>query len=237
LAAILLPALSAAKSKAQSIACLNNLKQLQIAWITYAHDHQDRMVPATTTGYHGDWWHSVAPSWVFGCAAMDTNTADLTDSLLFAYTSSLGIYRCPADRSPLLDYSGIPISSSQPRLRSYGLNIMLNGHWLPDSPAFDGYVVQEKTTSWQSPPPAEVFTFVEIHEDIIDDGTYGQDSPQTWWHYPATRHKSGSDTAFVDGHAAFHRLKFTGARWGGKFPAPGSDQEDLNWFTSRMVLH
>jgi len=46
LAVILLPALSSAKQKAQPIACLNNLKQLQLAWIQYAHDHDDAIVLA-----------------------------------------------------------------------------------------------------------------------------------------------------------------------------------------------
>ncbi len=39
LAALLLPALAGAKAKAQTIACLNNLKQIGLAWIMYADDH------------------------------------------------------------------------------------------------------------------------------------------------------------------------------------------------------
>jgi prepilin-type N-terminal cleavage/methylation domain-containing protein len=41
LAAMLLPALSQAKSRAQTIVCLNNLKQLQLCWHMYTHDNDD----------------------------------------------------------------------------------------------------------------------------------------------------------------------------------------------------
>src|SRR3989442_14344933 len=51
LAALLLPALSKAKSKAHSIACLNNLKQLQLAWTMYADDNRDRLVPNFAGGW------------------------------------------------------------------------------------------------------------------------------------------------------------------------------------------
>ena len=45
LAALLLPALSRAKAKAQGVACLNNLKQLQTCWHLYAHDYEDVLTP------------------------------------------------------------------------------------------------------------------------------------------------------------------------------------------------
>ena len=44
LAALLLPALSSAKAKAQGIRCLSNLKQMTLAWTMYAGDHQDSVV-------------------------------------------------------------------------------------------------------------------------------------------------------------------------------------------------
>ena len=50
LAAMLLPALSKAKAKAQGINCLNNLTQLQLCWIMFAGDNSDSMVPNIVAG-------------------------------------------------------------------------------------------------------------------------------------------------------------------------------------------
>jgi prepilin-type N-terminal cleavage/methylation domain-containing protein len=48
LAALLLPALAAAKEKARAIFCINNLKEWGLAMHTYATDHNDIMTPAGT---------------------------------------------------------------------------------------------------------------------------------------------------------------------------------------------
>src|SRR6476620_11451571 len=49
LAAMLLPALSKAKLKAQGVQCMNNVRQLTIAWRLYADDNNDR-VPYSFAG-------------------------------------------------------------------------------------------------------------------------------------------------------------------------------------------
>src|ERR1035438_8698661 len=52
LAALLLPALASATLKAEGISCLNNTKQLALAWIQYSSDFNDRLVynkPISTT--------------------------------------------------------------------------------------------------------------------------------------------------------------------------------------------
>src|SRR5512144_1374262 len=59
LAALLLPVLARAKSQAWRIACINNLKQLQVCWQSYAGDNNDSLVPnnsvmgVTTNGSSG----------------------------------------------------------------------------------------------------------------------------------------------------------------------------------------
>src|SRR5436190_4387965 len=50
LAAMLLPALSRAKMKAQGIQCLSNNKQLCLAWRMYAEDSRDKLVYASDDG-------------------------------------------------------------------------------------------------------------------------------------------------------------------------------------------
>src|SRR5688572_32340312 len=70
LAALLLPALSKAKAQAQSIQCLNNLKQLQAAWQMYLSDNNDRL-PLNTYAIVGGYPTSLPDSWVEGCTLVD----------------------------------------------------------------------------------------------------------------------------------------------------------------------
>lgn len=71
LAAMLLPALSAAKVRAQGISCLSNMKQLQLAAILYGNDNSDLIPGNLVLGYGGFFAgtvntgpNAVAPSWV-----------------------------------------------------------------------------------------------------------------------------------------------------------------------------
>ena len=57
LAAMLLPALSKAKTKAQGIMCMSNTKQLALAWTMYSHDNGDNLVINAFRGikFFKDW--------------------------------------------------------------------------------------------------------------------------------------------------------------------------------------
>ena len=95
LAAMLLPALTKSKAKAQGISCLSNLKQLQLAWYLYADDNGDKLVPNGDGGADG---------WVGGWLPTPTDATNVNlfkppAGKLWPYNQSLGIYKCPADRS------------------------------------------------------------------------------------------------------------------------------------------
>ena len=67
---MLLPALSKAKTKAQGIQCLSNLRQMGLAWVTYALDHDDRVVPN-----NGDVYVEYHKTWVRGWLSLDAGDA------------------------------------------------------------------------------------------------------------------------------------------------------------------
>jgi prepilin-type N-terminal cleavage/methylation domain-containing protein len=110
IAGMLLPALNKAKTKAQGIQCLSNLKQLGLAWALYADENNDR-VALNNMGANND----TSRTWVCGFLTLDhgdnvglpgpnnpdnTNTVYLTRSLLAPYAGSChGIWKCPADKS------------------------------------------------------------------------------------------------------------------------------------------
>ncbi|MSU64357.1 MAG: type II secretion system protein [Pedosphaera sp.] len=77
LAGMLLPSLSRAKSKGHSIACLNNTKQLQLAWIMYADDHGDVMCPNDFT--------PSSPQWVYDTEETNSSPTSIENGLLFPY--------------------------------------------------------------------------------------------------------------------------------------------------------
>ncbi|HEV2436994.1 MAG TPA: prepilin-type N-terminal cleavage/methylation domain-containing protein [Verrucomicrobiae bacterium] len=108
LAAMLLPALGAAKQRAQAAGCMSNTRQLLIAWMTYADDSQGVLPPNDfpfTTAYHGYANQSIMKNWVVGTmhSNFDANqklgTPELLDpnSLLSPYLRNPKIYHCPAD--------------------------------------------------------------------------------------------------------------------------------------------
>src|SRR5437016_13969148 len=93
LAGLLLPALAKAKTKAQGILCMNNSKQLMIAWNLYAGDFNDKLVRSAgldslvtmvspTKTYPLNQWcmGSMNPN---NSPTTPTNTVLVMDSLLF----------------------------------------------------------------------------------------------------------------------------------------------------------
>jgi prepilin-type N-terminal cleavage/methylation domain-containing protein/prepilin-type processing-associated H-X9-DG protein len=200
LAGLLLPTLAKAKAKGQSIACFNNLKQLQLAWQLYADDHNDSMCSNLWSGSSGN-FRSTPGSWVTGNAQLDTNQATLEDGVLFPYLGSLAVYRCPADRSLT------KTTPSMPRLRSYMLDWLLNGGMAENSPPpLEAGRRKTKTAHLVEPPSAGVFSFLDVCEHWIPNGCFvvlypghweGQDQ---WNDIPSDRHALGANLAFCDGH-------------------------------------
>ncbi len=76
LASLLLPALTSAKNKSKSTVCLNNLRQLQKAFLSYAHNNDDALAPNYSRNTNLI-QQGVAPSWVLGNAKQDGSTTNI----------------------------------------------------------------------------------------------------------------------------------------------------------------
>lgn len=203
LAGMLLPSLSKAKTKAQGIQCLGNLRQLNLAWTLYSGDNNDALVPAA--------WLRSPGGWCQGWLTLGTSELDNTNVLnlmfpsgkLWPYNQTLGIYKCPADRSTS-KHGGNLI----PRVRSVALNQKMNSpeSWLyaPD----DRFMNFKKQA--QIVRPSSTFTFVDEREDSIDDGAFGVNLLDTGnrsqlVNWPASYHNKAGGVTFADGHAEVHR--------------------------------
>ncbi len=205
LAGMLLPALAKAKTKAQGIQCMSNLRQLNLAWTMYSGDHNDQLVTGA--------WLQDPGGWCQGWLVLGTATADNTNYLnlmsplgkLWEYNQSLGIYKCPADRSTS-KHGGV----TYPRVRSVALNQKLNcpGNWLyaPD----EDFLNFRKQADVHT--PTGIFSFVDEREDSIDDGSFGvnmrdEGAKAQLVNWPGSYHNLAGGLTFVDGHAEIHRWR------------------------------
>jgi len=205
LAALLLPALSKAKVEAQSIACLNNLRQLQLCCLMYTHDNNDRFPPNhsvydITTGAPIPGL-DLSLTWCPGNARADTNTANIERGYLFPYNRSTSIYHCPADRSTVVTLAGqaLPIL----RTRSYNMSQSVNG--VPYTAILTNLPTYQKLTQAIQPPASDLFVFIDVHEGGIIDSLFGIPIPGDiwdgyWFDLPANRHNQGCSLSFADGH-------------------------------------
>ncbi len=127
LTALLIPALSQARSRAQNVACLNNLKGLQLCLHFYGADFNDALVPNnsmaifTTLGPRNPLLNIQGPSWLpDNDGARELDPSNIINGLLYQYNQSLKLYHCPADQSTLETATGQPLT--QLRWRSYNLS-------------------------------------------------------------------------------------------------------------------
>lgn len=202
LAAILLPVLDQARQKAWQANCLNNHKQLAMAWTIYKHDNNGNLIiddPRTPalggTNY---------PSWVYGnmTASTDTTNALLIQwGLLYPDVNSVAVYHCPADRPDQDPGNHNRSYSMQPQLAFY-LNEVPSSIE-PDYPA----MYRESQILVTS--PSATMVFLDESPVSINDGFFSLDIIATEWgtDFPAYWHTHGDNFSFADGHAEYWRWR------------------------------
>ncbi|MBX3732079.1 MAG: type II secretion system protein [Verrucomicrobiae bacterium] len=215
LAGMLLPALGKAKTKAQGISCMNNSRQLMLAWKLYSGDNGDRLVGAANWNPPGG---GVVPNWTGG-SWLDNTRARENDpnnwdhdaytrkSVLWPYCGgSLGIWHCPADYTMAFNTRE---RRRVPRIRSMSMNNWVGGPpWSASGPRWRVYL---RESDIQVPGPAQTFVLLDEREDSINDGYFvvdmqgfvegNPDSMRQLVDYPAAYHNGAAGFAFADGHS------------------------------------
>ena len=221
LAALLLPVLSIARSRARGIQCLANNRQLMMAWRMYAEESDGRL-PSSKGGPY---------QWMSG--TLDYNpanpsnwdpTADIMKSPLWPLCGkNAAIFKCPADPS-VVQVNGV----AYPRVRSVS---MLNwvggrgdsaGHPAPMNwsntqlgVSAGEYRVYYHESDMLTPGPAMTFVFVDEPMDRINDGFFVTDMltyPTTTkdiYDYPAQYHNGAASFSFADGHSQLKKWTTT----------------------------
>jgi prepilin-type N-terminal cleavage/methylation domain-containing protein/prepilin-type processing-associated H-X9-DG protein len=251
LAAMLLPALSKAKARAQGIKCMNNSRQILLALRFYTDDNGDKFPPNDI-----NWLQPVlitSFNWVAGVMTVDkdsTNAAILLNPRFSALASQLRnaeVYRCPADQS-----TG---SGGAPRVRSMSMNSAVGtlynspgaqvgravyGGWLPG-------VYNEGQTEWRTygkmtsitqPGPSDLWVLMDENPGTINDPSMAVQcgaSSALFVDSPAVYHAGAAGISFADGHAEVHRWleSFTKSITKLNVTDPDSNNRDLKWLQQR----
>lgn len=194
LAGMLLPVLNRARHKADGAVCLNNLKQLQLAWQLYTDDHHGEY-PENYSEWIGGVWRSSFHSWCGPSSApFDTDTKPLTLGTFgrYGYITALPTYRCPGDDATARRPDGK--GEEAYRTRSYAMNGNFGGR----SQEIQVVLRKDKVTFDAS----KVFVFIDEAEDSIDDGHFlvWPAPDNRWVNLPAGRHGRTGVLSFADGH-------------------------------------
>jgi prepilin-type N-terminal cleavage/methylation domain-containing protein/prepilin-type processing-associated H-X9-DG protein len=244
LAAMLLPVLANAKSKAQRTLCSSNLRQLQTGWLMYCNECNDGLpdnpkLPAA----------NAEPAWVYGNVSVSSDATNLDlirTGQLYSYSGSVGIYNCPAlydlpdnRQSPAITY----------RVRSYSINCYMNGQDIGNSHGglpTGLYRVNTKLTAIRTPEPSSAIIFLEEGPFSINDGDFGfcpsglphYGPINQWYDIPTTVHR-GANFTFADGHVEFHHWvdSETYQINIANCPDLSSDHADIRWIQNALATY
>ena len=205
LAAMLLPALTRAKVKAQATACMNTTKQLTLGWIMYAGDNNDKTASLHDDGNDMGSVTESGTNWCSGNMAFYpscTNTVLLMTGQLYQYLNSVTVYHCPADNSYASLVDSRPVAAGQPRVRSFSMSQTFGaGTYL------GGYKTYHKLGSVVK--PSETWVFIDENEKSINDPAFAvvmaNGSPVTVQDVPSGRHGGSTGMSFSDGHSIVHK--------------------------------
>jgi len=211
LASMILPALSKAKVKAQGISCMNNVKQMGLAWRLYVEDNNDRLFAALDTEITRDW---VQGNYLTLSSPGNENNWNLDKFLkrsqLWPYAGqSAALWRCPGERSTARNAQGQVV----PRIRSVSMNNWIGGpHWPNTDRSWRVYL---KGSDMSNPGPSETFVFADERADSINDGCFlvdmagYPDAPGSTKlvDYPASYHGGAGSFTFADGRAEIKRWR------------------------------
>ena len=218
LAAMLLPALSKAKEKANTTTCINNQRQMAIAWMMYASDASESLA-LNKWGYVGGIARSPAGSWVLGNANVDSDPTNITSGALYSYVKGMGVYKCTADKK---DFTGTTI----PRFRVLTMSCYLGG------PVDLGHNIQPLMKTGQIRKPTNTLLFIDEDDLTLDDGYFLYvystliNEGDRWVNVPGFRHSNGSVLSFTDGHAEYWKWRQSRPAAAG-IPLSGAALDDL----------
>jgi prepilin-type N-terminal cleavage/methylation domain-containing protein len=227
LAAMLLPALTRAKLKAQGIQCMNNHRQLGLAWKVYTDDFHDNLPYASTANRTPKVFSSDPfdpDNYAWSGAHMDFDGAnranwdpavDMMKRPLWPYVKSIALYKCPADRSTVSAFGVV-----RPRILTMSMNLYVGGFapdkgaWPPGPGWYGGwpfaapYKVYSKFTDISV--PTKIFLFLDMREDTVnwsnfmaDMTGYNNNPGQYRWttDLPGMYHGRAAGFSFTDGHS------------------------------------
>ncbi len=207
LAALLLPVLANAKTKAQRAACASNLRQLDLAWQIYYGDNDGYLAESYCSNNSNAWVQGD-----MSIPAQATNAELIRKGSLYPYAypggGGVALYHCPTD-------PGVTIGGTNyPSVRSYSMNGFMGARDPTTGSiplAADSYVnFFTKDSDLARAHPSQLWVLLDEDERSIDDGCFVTDpNGQVWFDFPAIskrRHDFSYGLSFADGHSEIWRI-------------------------------